>query len=69
MNIFRSSYFWYFSFSVMFFLSLDFWYWQPKVSFSVFYLPPWVIYFIGLQILLSLMLLIFTLKFWKTPLQ
>lgn len=67
MNIFQTSYFWLFCFSIIFFLSLDFWSWKPEISFSVFYLPPWVIYFLGLQIILSLTLLVFTLHFWKTP--
>ncbi|KST63296.1 hypothetical protein BC008_39110 [Mastigocoleus testarum BC008] len=67
MNIFQASHFWFFCFSVIFFLSLDFWSWQPESSLSVFYLPPWVIYFVGLQMLLSLVLLLFALIFWKTP--
>jgi hypothetical protein len=67
MNLLQSSFFWFFCFTVIFLLSLDFWTWKPEISLSFFYLPEWVFYFIGLQIILAAALLLFTLKFWKTP--
>ena len=66
MNIFQSSFFWFFSFTIIFILSLDFWNWEQNNSFGFFSLPDWLFYFVGLQVLLSLVLGIFSLKFWPT---
>ncbi len=66
MNFLKSNFFWFFAFTVVFLLSLDFWIWDKETSFAIFHLPDWVLYFIGLQILLSSLLLIFSLKFWQT---
>ena len=66
MKIFHSSSFWIFCFTIIFLLSLDFWSWQQDISFSLLYIPTWIFYFIGLQIILSLTLLFFSLKFWNT---
>ncbi len=67
MKIFQASSFWWFSFTLMFFLSLDFWSWEQPVTLSWFNLPPWVFYFLGLQITFAFALIIFGLKFWQTP--
>ncbi|WP_019506871.1 hypothetical protein [Pleurocapsa sp. PCC 7319] len=66
MKIFQASSFWWFSFTLMFFLSLDFWHWEQPVKFFWLNLPPWVFYFIGLQITLTIALIVFALKFWPT---
>ena len=66
MKIFQSSFFWFFSFTLIFLLSLDFWSWEQTTSFSWFNLPTWLFYFTSLQIVLSLALLGFSLTFWKT---
>ncbi|NEP09232.1 MAG: hypothetical protein F6K14_03110 [Symploca sp. SIO2C1] len=66
MKIFQSSFFWFFCFTLIFFLSLDFWSWEQEISFSWFYLPTWLFYFIGLQIVLIIALLVFSLTFWET---
>ena len=66
MKILQSSFFWFFSFTIVFILSLDFWNWNKNTSLLIFSLPDWVFYFIGLQILLSLVLLIFSVKFWHS---
>ncbi|PZD71068.1 hypothetical protein C1752_08271 [Acaryochloris thomasi RCC1774] len=58
---------WFFGFTVLFLLSLDVWWWHQSGSFWVLHLPVWVFYFGGLQVLLSLMLLIFSRTFWKVP--
>lgn len=67
MKIFQASSFWWFSFTLMFFLSLDFWSWEKPVTLSWFNLPPWVFYFLSLQITLAIALIVFGLKFWQTP--
>lgn len=66
MNLWRAQFFWFFCFTIIFLLSLDFWAWQRESSISFFYLPDWVFYFIGLQIVLAVALLLFSLKFWKS---
>ncbi len=66
LNIFNSAYFWYFCFTVIFLLSLDFWSWKQTISFSILHLPTWVFYFIALQIILACAILIFSQTFWKT---
>ena len=67
MKIFQSSFFWWLSFTLMFFLSLDFWSWEQPVALSWFNLPPWVFYFLALQIVLAIAIIVFALKFWSTP--
>ena len=66
MKILQSSFFCFFSFTIVFILSLDFWNWNKNTSLLIFSLPDWVFYFIGLQIVLSLVLLIFSVKFWHS---
>ncbi|WP_207554303.1 MULTISPECIES: hypothetical protein [Moorena] len=66
MPILKSSFFWFFCFTVIFLLSQDFWSWQQDISFSLLHLPPWVFYFIALQILLAVALLLFVVNFWET---
>ncbi|NES03660.1 MAG: hypothetical protein F6K22_12890 [Okeania sp. SIO2F4] len=66
LNFFKSPYFWCFCFTIIFLLSLDFWSWKQTISFSFLHLPPWVFYFIGLQIILACAILIFSQTFWKS---
>ncbi len=65
MKILRDSSFWFFCFTLLFLLSLDFWAWEQDVAIGLWNLPVWIFYFVGLQISLALALLIFTQKFWK----
>ncbi|HAC65016.1 MAG TPA: hypothetical protein DCF68_16160 [Cyanothece sp. UBA12306] len=67
MKILQNSQFWWISFTLMFFLSLDFWSWEQPINLSWLNLPSWVFYFLSLQIILTLSLIIFALKFWKNP--
>ncbi len=64
MKILNTAYFWIFCFTVIFVSALDFWSWEQ--SFSFLYLPMWVFYFVGLQVLLSLAIYVFSRTFWKT---
>ncbi len=66
MKIFQASSFWWFSFTLMFFLALDFWSWKQPVTLSWFNLPPWLFYFLELQITLAIAIIIFALKFWDS---
>jgi len=66
MKILNTAYFWIFCFTVIFVSALDFWSWEQKTSFSFLYLPIWVFYFVGLQVLLSLAIYVFSRTFWKT---
>lgn len=65
MKILRYSSFWFFCFTLLFLLSLDFWAWEQDVAIGLWNLPVWIFYFVGLQISLALALLVFTQKFWK----
>lgn len=67
MKIVRASSFWWFSFTLMFFLSLDFWSWKRPISLSWLNLPPWIFYFVSLQIIFAIALGIFALQFWQIP--
>lgn len=69
MKIFQASSFWFFLFSIIFLLSLDFWSWKQGTSLLFFQLPSWLFYFVLLQIILTIALLIFAHKFWKTPME
>ncbi|RKZ59008.1 MAG: hypothetical protein DRR08_14970 [Candidatus Parabeggiatoa sp. nov. 2] len=64
MKILNTAYFWIFCFTVIFVSALDFWSWEQ--SFPFLYLPMWVFYFVGLQVLLSLAIYVFSRTFWKT---
>ncbi|NES21299.1 MAG: hypothetical protein F6K41_20795 [Symploca sp. SIO3E6] len=66
MKILQSSWFWFFCFTLIFLLSLDFWSWEQQVSFTWLYLPTWLFYLLGLQLVLIIALLVFSLTFWKT---
>jgi hypothetical protein len=66
MNILNKAYFWIFCFAVIFLLSLDFWAWEQEPIFSFLDLPSFVLYFFGLQILLSFAIFVFSRTFWKT---
>lgn len=68
-NLLNSSFFWLFSFTVLFFLSLDFWSWERETTFAWLGLPGWVFYFMGLQIILAIALLVFTITYWQTESQ
>ena len=68
MKILQKSSFWYFCFTLIFLLSLDFWSWEQKTNLVWLQLPIWVFYFVGLQLLLTVAMLVFVRKFWKTPL-
>ncbi len=65
MKIFQAASFWWFSFTVMFFLALDFWSWEQPVNLSWLNLPSWVFYFVGLQTILALALILWARKFWS----
>ncbi len=65
MKIFQSSLFWWFSYSLMFFLALDVRSGQQPVTLSWFNLPPWIFYFLGLQFTFAIALIIFAQKFWQ----
>ncbi|MEM8718748.1 MAG: hypothetical protein AAGE84_05500 [Cyanobacteria bacterium P01_G01_bin.39] len=67
MKIFQNSLFWWFSFTLMFFLALDFPSEKQPVTLSWFNLPPWIFYFVGLQIAFAIALIIFAGQFWQTP--
>ena len=62
----RANSLWLFCFTVLFFLALDFWSWSEQITLSWLNFPVWVFYFIGLQIVLAIALLIFVLKFWRS---
>ncbi|MDJ0597068.1 MAG: hypothetical protein QNJ72_45110 [Pleurocapsa sp. MO_226.B13] len=66
MKIFHTASFWWFCFTLMFFLALDFWSWQQPVTLAWLNLPPWIFYFLGLQLVLAIALLIFSRTFWQT---
>lgn len=66
MKIFKTSLFWWFSFTFLFFLALDFRSGQQSVTLSWFNLPPWVFYFLGLQFAFAIALIIFAGQFWQT---
>lgn len=57
--------FWIFIFVVLFILAMDFWSWGNAVQRYISGIPVWVIYFIGLQFLLSFMILLFNKFYWK----
>ncbi|MEM9273519.1 MAG: hypothetical protein AAGA80_11235 [Cyanobacteria bacterium P01_F01_bin.143] len=65
MKILRYSSFWFFCFTLLFLLSLDFWAWEQNIVIGLWYLPDWLFYFLGLQIVLTIAILIFTQQFWK----
>ena len=67
MKILRYSSFWFFCFTVLFLLSLDFWTWEQDIAIGLWNLPVWIFYFVGLQIFLAIALWVFTQKFWKSP--
>ena len=67
MKIFQNSLFWWFGFTLMFFLALDFRSGKQPVTLSWFNLPPWIFYFLGLQIAFAIALIIFAGQFWQTP--
>ena len=67
MKIFKTSLFWWFSFTLLFFLALDFRSSQQSVTLSWFNLPPWVFYFLGLQFIFAIALIIFAGQFWQAP--
>ncbi|BDM78784.1 hypothetical protein [Acaryochloris marina] len=49
MSLLHRPYFWFFSFTILFLLSLDFWRWDQGISLSLFQLPSWLFYFVILQ--------------------
>ena len=66
MKILRYSSFWFFCFTLLFLLSLDFWAWEQDIEIGLWNLPVWIFYFVGLQISLAIALVVFTQKFWKS---
>jgi len=66
MKILQSSSFWFFCFTAISLLSVNAWSGRQGISLSFLNLPTWFLYLIGLQIVLTLAMLIFTLQFWKT---
>ena len=66
MKILQKSSFWWFCFTLIFLLSLDFWSWHQEIELTWLQLPFWVFYFITLQLLLALGMFVFAQKFWKT---
>lgn len=67
MKIGQKPSFWYFCFTLIFLLSLDLWSWHQQIELTWLQLPFWVFYFVALQLLLALVMLVFAQKFWKTP--
>ena len=67
MKILRYSSFWFFCFTLLFLLSLDFWAWEQDIAIGLWNLPVWIFYFVGLQISLAIAFWVFTQKFWKSP--
>ncbi len=67
MKIFKTSLFWWFSFTLLFFLALDFRSSQQPVTLSWLNLPPWIFYFLGLQFAFAIALIIFAGQFWQAP--
>ena len=57
---------WLFCFTILFFLALDFWSWSRPITLSWLNFPVWVLYFMGLQIVLAIALVIFVLTFWRS---
>lgn len=66
MKIFQFSSFWFFCFTVIALLTLNFGSGGQDISLSFLNLPTWFLYLVALQIILTLAMLIFTLQFWKT---
>jgi len=64
MKILRYSSFWFFCFTLLFLLSLDFWAWEQDIVIGLGNLPDWIFYFVGLQIALAIALFVFSQKFW-----
>ncbi|WP_040897096.1 hypothetical protein [Xenococcus sp. PCC 7305] len=64
MKILRYSSSWFFCFTLLFLLALDFWAWQRDIVIGLGYLPDWIFYFVGLQLALALALFVFTKQFW-----
>ncbi len=50
MSILQRPYFWFFTFTILFLLSLDVWRWDQAISLSVLQLPSWLSYFVFLQL-------------------
>ena len=55
---------WLLIFAIIFLLSMDFWAWNRKVELYWLNLPGWVYYFIGLQVLFIIALIVFAYGFW-----
>ena len=66
MKIFQTASFWWFSFTLMFFLAFDYWSWRQPITLAWFNLPPWIFYFLGLQFFLAIALFTFARTFWQT---
>lgn len=66
MKMVRVNSLWLFCFTVLFFLALDFWSWEQPIILSWLNFPAWIFYFIGLQIILAIALIVFSLTFWRT---
>lgn len=56
---------WVLAFAAVFIMSLDFWSWQATNRPNVFGLPSWIYYYIILQIIFVILLMLFTVTFWR----
>jgi len=66
MSMLKTAFFWFFCFTILFLLCLDFWAWTESPTWMLFGLPSWIFYFIGLQLLMAIALTIFANQYWQT---
>lgn len=53
------------AFAGVFVLSLDFWSWHDTNRPNVFGLPSWIYYYILIQIIFVILLMLFTVTYWN----
>lgn len=56
---------WIVGFTLIFTLSLDFWAWEEPIIPNAFGLPSWVYYFVMLQIIMIVAVLLFAGTYWR----
>ena len=61
----QSSFVWFFCFTIIFLLGFDFWSWQSESELYFLNFPGWIFYFIGLQIILSIVLYLFNFNIFQ----
>lgn len=62
----KTAFFWFFCFTILFLLCLDFWAWMEPPTWTLFGLPSWIFYFIGLQLLIAIAIAVFANQYWQT---